>query len=168
MQEKIPRKTHRETQSLWVAAKESWDQRKFQFHLAVGKMFLPITRKNLYIITAVIFALCQTKHLLTESKAAKGLFVQKPHKNCEVKKSSKWSNKSSQIENALVWFRNWFCLCWNEHSVVTPQFPPLFWWEKLTCSGLERPHCHKSAWCFKCLLEIWATQFILFRSVLQT
>lgn len=40
--------------------------------------------------------------------------------------------------------------------MVTAQFLPLFWWEKLTCYGLERSACHKSAWCFKCLLEIWA------------
>lgn len=77
---KIPSKTYRETQSLWDAAKESWDHRKFQFHLAMWKMFLPITRTNLYTITAGIFALCQTKHLLTESKAVKGQLVQKPHK----------------------------------------------------------------------------------------
>lgn len=86
--------------------------------------------------------------------------------NCGVKNSSTWSSKSPQIENALVWFRNWFCMCWNEHPVVTSQFPPLFWWEKLKCCGLEGTTCHKSAWCFKCLLVICATQFILFRSAL--
>lgn len=60
--------------------KRKMDQIKFHFHLAMGKMFLPIIRRNLYIINDSIFALCQTKHLLTESKAVKGLFVQKSHK----------------------------------------------------------------------------------------
>lgn len=73
VQEKIPNKDHRETQSWWVAAKERWDQRKFHFHMAMGKMFLSITRRNLYIITEGIFALGQTQNLLTESKAVKGL-----------------------------------------------------------------------------------------------
>lgn len=41
--------------------------------MAMGKMFLSITRRNLYIITEGIFALGQTQNLLTENKAVKGL-----------------------------------------------------------------------------------------------
>lgn len=142
-----------EKSSLWgLLQRKAGRQRKPWFHQATWRIILSIFGRRKYCVMTA----GQTK-----------LFVQKPPRRAVGrKKSSKWSDEPPQTENAVVRFSSWFCACWNEHSVGTFQFP-LFWWEKLIYSGLERSAGHKPARCLQSLLQIWATQFIPFRLSLQ-
>lgn len=99
---------HMGKSSLWeLPQRKAGSQKKPWFHLAAWKMFPPVAgRRKRCVMTAGMFTLCQTKQLLTENKQVKGYLYKSHPGKLWGKKSSKWSNKSPQIENALFGFSN--------------------------------------------------------------